>query len=55
MSCVRCISVEQKRNKIVSLLQLFFEMLLTVTFEAIVLVMYWNLKANEHPKLFGLR
>lgn len=36
-------------------LQLFFEMLLTVTFEAIVLVMYWNLKANEHPKLFGLR
>ena len=36
-------------------LHLFFEMLLTVTFEAIVLVMYWNLKANEHPKLFGLR
>lgn len=36
-------------------LQLFFEMLLTVTFEAMVLVMYWNLKANEHPKLFGLR
>lgn len=36
-------------------LQLFFEMLLTVTFEAIILVMHWNLKANEHPKLFGLR